>query len=350
MNISDVKNLAKLKFENFGISLFLNINAKERRHSDIQSIITHLFDNEWQNLTLNHYQKKDLRPDFEQIRQFFESEQFKQGPNRGIAIFSNSAEGFFEVFYLAQPIEDRICISKDFLIRPLASYLDKYPKFLAVLVDQQRGRFFEIEQGEPIDRADFRDEVPNKVREGGWYGYEEHHIERHVDDHIHQHLKKVSQKAFYMLKKYDFKWLILLGTPENLVSFKKTLHAYLKRKLIAEIPVELSRMADDKVFEYVFNFLNEKTYAEHLQLEEELSDKNTSRSVVGIKKVDEELNKKSVYKLLLSTAFSPVSLETGLDFKTNEMVKKALFQDSEIHFINNGYLDDNGGFGAILRY
>lgn len=353
MELSDIKYLANLEPDrNYAISLYLNINARDRRHSDIKTILNHLLVEEIKKTDISRHRQKHINADIEMIETFFSAELFKQAKNKAVAIFSKSTSNIFEVFYFGQPIQDRLVFSRNFFIRPLLGYLDQYPKFLALLIDQQRGRFFELEQGNITNYDYFRDEVPNKVREGGWYGYEEHHIERHVEDHIHQHFRKIANQAFWMLQERDFKWLLLLGTAKNLTKFKKTLQSYLKQKLIAEIPVEMSVQPSNKVLERIFMFLSEKLAKEHNDLEEEIIDKNINQAVFGLENVDNELNKKSVYKLLLSNDYRPVFPLTTLDmdFRSNEMVVKALNQDSEIHFISNEYLAKNGGVGAILRY
>lgn len=353
MELSDLKYLANFEPDrNYAVSLYLNINAMDRRHSDIKAVLNQLIEEEGRDTDISHHRRKHFKTDIERIEAFFSAELFKQEKNRAIAIFSKSTSNVFEVFYFSQPIQDRLVYSKNFFIRPLLGYIDQYPKFLALLVDQQRGRFLEVEQGKITDYDNSREEVPNKVREGGWHGYEEHHIERHVDDHIHQHYRKVANQAFWMLQEHDFKWLILLGTAENLTNFKKTIHTYLKQKLVAEIPSDLAQHPNDEILKRVYIFLNEKLVTEHHDLEHKLSEKNTNQAVVGLEKVNNELEKKSVYKLLLSNDFRPVYVSTSLnlDFKTNDMVVKALNQDSEIHFISNEYLSKNGGIGAILRY
>jgi len=372
MELEDIKQLASIKPNNsLGISLFLNINAKERRHSDIATVLNHLIEEENKNLNLNHYEFKHFRENIEGIRNFFDANSFVQEENRGIAIFSKTNIDLFEVFYLAQPIEDRILYSQNFLIRPLVGYLDKYGKYLALLLDQSRGRFLEIEQGKITHYRYFRDEVPNKVKEGGWYGYEEHHIEKHVEDHLHQHYKKVAQQALVMLKKYHYDWLIIAGQPETLASFKKTLHSYAAEKLAAEVTVNLTKSPTDEVENRMFESAKDVKHGQHENLTSEIMNKYPSKAALGFNEVEKALDRKAAYKLLLSTNLAKTFPTcnscnyqvheqkicpkchadlSAMDQESNELVRQALFQNCQIHFLENELINRHDGIGALLRF
>jgi len=372
MNLLDIKKLAQIKpDDSLVLSLFININAKERRHSDISTVVNHLIEEENKNLNINRYEFKHFKPNIERIREFFDSDSFVQKENRSVAIFSKDAIDFFKVIYLAQPLADRIVYSSDFLIRPLLGYLDTYGKYLALLVDQSRGKFFEIEQGKITAYRYFRDEVPNKVKEGGWYGYDEHHIERHIEDHLHQHYKKVAQKALVMLKKYNYDWLILAGQPETLAKFKKTLHSYTSQKLAAEIHINLTKAPTGEVEQQMFKAAEDVKRSEHENLTSEIMNKYPSKAALGFKEAEEALDRKAAYKLLMNTNLAKTFPTCNncdyqaheqnicpkchadlsvLDEESNELVKKALFQNCEIHFLENELINRHQGIGALLRF
>jgi peptide subunit release factor 1 (eRF1) len=93
--------------------------------------------------------------------------------------------------------------------------------------------------------------------------------------------------------------------------------------------------------------------------------------VLGLEDVIFELDRKSVFKLVLSNRFSRAYPVCGkcdyllheqlvcpncgadlslIDWISNELVEKALFQDAEVYFVDSPSLDEKGGVGAILRY
>ncbi|HDZ86788.1 MAG TPA: hypothetical protein ENH57_03745 [Actinobacteria bacterium] len=372
MNLTTIKDLAAIKPDkNIAVSMYLNIDAKERRHSDIKTILNHLIRDEIKNMNISDHRQKHFRADLEQIRYFFESEQFQQGKNRGVAIFSKSTSDIFDVVYFPQPVQDRILFSQNFLVRPLLGYLDLFTKYLALFVDQTRGKFFEVDYGEISDFYNFKEQEPRKVKAGGYYGYAERHIERHIDDHLHQHYKKVSEKAFDMIRKYDFQWLILVGLAENLYEFKKTMHPYLKDKLAGELRVNIAQENTDIIMDRLLKEIDKIRSRQHQNIESEIKENFPAKGKFGIEDVEYELDRKSVQKLLLSPNVRPVMPVCGrcdymlhdqlicpnckidlseYDQQTNEMVIKALAQNSEIHFYKDDFLDQHMGVGAILRY
>ena len=372
MNREIIKKLAAIEPDkNISVSLYLDINAKEMRHSDIKTTLTHLMDEESKNMNISHHRQKHFREDLVNIKDFFDSEEFVQGKNRAIAIFSKSTSNVFEVIYLPQPVENRVIFSNNFLIRPLIAYLDKYSKYLAILVDQTRGVFYEIDYGQIIDYFAFKEEEPQHVKAGGYYGYAERHIERHIDDHLQKHYKKVAGKAFERFKKQGFDSLIIAGQPTNRFVFKKTLHPYLLERLSSEIDVNMAKEPSNEVMNKLLEEIEKIRNVKHDELENELNNKLPQKAVLGLDKVDEHLNNGRVQKLLLSSNLRPVytvcnecnymihdqlicpNCKTDMsayDFKTNEMAAKALSQGSEIHFFENGFLNQHDGLGAILRY
>ncbi len=370
MILAEVRKLATLYHDkNIGLSLYLNIDAKELRRSEIKTTLNHLIDEEFKNANLNHEQRKALRSDIDNIRSFVDFDLI-QGKNRGLALFSKSAINLFKAIYLPQPIEDRILFGSNFLLRPLAGFLDDYSEYLAVLVDQSRGMFFEVEHGETVDYYYFRDEVPSKVKEGGIHGYDERHIEKHIDEHILRHFQKVAKKTFDFLKKYNYKRLFLVGQAETLSKFKKTLYSYAKRKVAAEIEINLTKESSDIIMAKIFQIIEEIKNKDHQNISYELEDKYPHQAVLGLDKVNLELDRNRVQKLLLSRNFRRVypvcdscnylihdqlicpKCNTDLsllDYETNQTTIKALLQNSEIHFLEDDKFDKQGGIGAILR-
>jgi peptide subunit release factor 1 (eRF1) len=75
------------------------------------------------------------------------------------------------------------------------------------------------------------EDVPSKVREGGWEGYESKRIERHVATHLHDYFKKIAKRTFELFKKNHFDWLFLGCRDKYRSDFEPLLHPYLKSSL-----------------------------------------------------------------------------------------------------------------------
>jgi peptide subunit release factor 1 (eRF1) len=114
-------------------------------------------------------------------------------------------------------------------------------RYLVILADRQRGRFFTIfadtfeDEGEQIF-----DEVPQKVRA-------EHtrpgHVQQHIRDHLHRHLKRVglSAKDFLIKRKIrKIDGILLGGHQELLNSLEKFLPPKLRLKVIGKFVTDVS--------------------------------------------------------------------------------------------------------------
>ena len=67
---------------------------------------------------------------------------FVRSHTRGLALFSCSAENWFEVVELPRPVRNEITLDQRPHVRQLESALQEYERFAVVLVDRQRARLF----------------------------------------------------------------------------------------------------------------------------------------------------------------------------------------------------------------
>ena len=149
----------------------------------------------------------------------------------GLAIFACHGAGFWQELGLPRPPRNHLFFDRSLHVRPLLAIRDEYHRICALLLNRQEARWYEIFMGEIEPLDSLRSEVPSRVREGGWKGYESKRIERHIDAHLHDHFKKAARKTFELFKKDQFDWLFLGCKDEYRADFEPLLHPYLKDRL-----------------------------------------------------------------------------------------------------------------------
>ncbi|MFH0809087.1 MAG: hypothetical protein V2A77_01235 [Pseudomonadota bacterium] len=166
---------------------------------------------------------------------------------RGISVFCCSAEGWWRTWLLPLPPPARLIQETSFYLRPLALMLDQYRPIMLVLLDRRHARIFEIRMGGLEEYRDVVDDVPARVREGGFQGYAERSVRGHVEDHEHRHFENVAAKIFDLFGRHGFEWLILGGAGETLSYFVACLHPYVWQRLRATLNMPLGAPFKDVV-------------------------------------------------------------------------------------------------------
>jgi peptide subunit release factor 1 (eRF1) len=181
--------------------------------------------------------RESLREDFRRIESFATSR--AAGDRRkSVAIFSCAGEKFWQTYELPRRVRDILVANHEAYLRPLAGILAEYHRYCVVLADRVRGQLFEVYMGEILEHSAQKNPVPRRVREGGFQGREERHIERRHDQAVHQHYARLADAAFALFKRDRFDWLILGGHPETLAEFKPHLHSYLRERWVGDFSAE----------------------------------------------------------------------------------------------------------------
>jgi peptide chain release factor subunit 1 len=180
--------------------------------------------------------RKSLNADLRKIRNYVQLK-FERNGVRTLILFSCTAKKYWKVLTLQMSLQSQLCIGPRPYIRPLSILLDEYRRFLVILVERSKARLFEVYAGEIVEYSDVLDDVPRKVKMGGYGGYEERRIERHIEDHVRRHFKRVADVAFELSRRYSHDAVILLGSEQNTNEFRHYLHITLQDR-VARTAVE----------------------------------------------------------------------------------------------------------------
>ena len=316
--------------------------------------------------------EESLKADLKQIERFLKAGLQRKGMG-GVVLFSCQAQGFFESYYLRAPVKDRIGMKKALYIRPLTLMLDDFKKCTVVLVDRSKARIFEAHLGEMLTYIEITDEVPGKIREAGFKGYEEKKISRHIEQQVQKHYKNVGLKLLELFKTNRFERLILGGQPNVVGEFERVLHTYLKDRVVGRFAID----SDAPIIEV---FEKSRELAE--KLEHEFDERLVNNLVdnlwpqgkgtVGLDSTIESLMRGEVYSLLVSVGF----VEPGYTCRecgymstrdkqcslcessmnpvpdiVDEIISEAIRQRATIHHISSSLqLAERGGVGSVLRF
>lgn len=223
----------------------------------------------------------------------------------GLAIFACSARDIFESLNLPHPPRNRLIFDPNPYLRPLVAILDRYRRICVLVLSRREAKWYEVFMDEALPVATLSSDVPGKVREGGWEGYESKRIERHIEAHVHDHLKKISQKTFELFKQNKFDWLFVSGEEKLLGEFEPLLHTYLKERLKGRLRLKISDSVD-------------KVRQEALDLEARVKKEEETQTVSrfvaeleagglavsGLKETLRQINNNNIQLLLVSHNFS----------------------------------------------
>ena len=233
-----VEKLSQFQSENFlTTSFYFDADKSRMRKKEITLSLKNLLNTsktQIEQMEISKKKKDSLSKDLEKIKHFC-SQNLPLNHSSGLAIFSCSSRDFWEFFSLPNSPSNRIIFDKNPYVRPLSAILDEHHRIFALTLDRKEAKWYDIFMDEISLLDSHKEEVPSKVREGGWEGYESKRIERHIATHLHDHFKKIAQKSFDLFKKNHFDWIFLGCKEEYCSDFKPLLHPYLKDKIKARL-------------------------------------------------------------------------------------------------------------------
>jgi peptide chain release factor subunit 1 len=220
------------------LSLYLNLDPREfatpaARSTEVRSLLDRagrLVREESEHLT--HEQKESLRSDLERVADELGNGSGTKGAH-GLAIFTASSAGLFDMLRLSQPVDHDPVIADSPYLAPL-SMIGAAEWWCVVLVNRRTARLFcgssdALEEAELIDDA-----VRNRHDQGGW---SQANYQRSVDKDVQDHLKHAAEVVFARMKDHLPDGLLVGGPPETLSDFENTLHPYLRERLAGRIDI-----------------------------------------------------------------------------------------------------------------
>ena len=376
---SEIRKLARLEEGPYPfLSLYLNTK----------------WDDEQQRERIRLFTKNQLKKSYDQIKQqedwrkaFLEDqkliERYVEGLVRrahdeevkGLAIFSCTGAKTFLTYPSVIPFENAFFLSALPSLRPLVRLSSQYQNTLAVMVDTDSAKLFEVSLEGLMAESVIENYVPGRHDQGGWA---QMRYQRHIKDHMDKHHKEVAEHLTELFNSGKWKRVVLIGQERIVANFKAFLPERVKQQMMDTFSMDFSEERS-KVLEKLFERLLQKEKEEVSRQLQELKERTPQGGLAtfGLNGTLEALNGGQVHTLYLLTSFShsggkcgrcgslvlvhpagsgPASCpickgEIKIVDLGEEMMRSALRQDGEVKWIEeNSILKENDGVGASLRF
>lgn len=376
---NEIKRLARIEEGPFPfVSLYLNTR----------------WDSEQQRERIRLFTKNQLKKGFDQLKgredwrkAYLEDqdriERFVEGLIRrshdegidGIAIFSCSGSHAFLTYPSVVPFDNHFFLSRLPVLQPLVRLSSQYQDTLAVMVETDSAKLFELSLEGLLAESSIESYVPGRHDQGGWA---QMRYQRHIRDHRDKHHKDVSEQLTDLFDTGRWKRVVLIGQDRTLANFKSFLPERVKQQITDTFSVDFSEersMVLRRIYDRLFQREKEKVFREIEELKERTSQRG--RAVLSLNGVLEVLNKGQIQTLYLSDDLnvlggkcvrcgalfliqpSTPSLATCPLCKGDakevdlgeEIIRSVLRQDGEVKWAEgNLLLKENDGVGASLRF
>jgi peptide chain release factor subunit 1 len=299
----------------------------------------------------------------------FVREELDRADTRGLAMFSSSSAGLWEVVLISRPVRDRVVVAPQPDLVPLEALLETYRPSCAALVDYEKARLFVVEMGRIEEVTDVWDDVPGRHEQGGWA---QMRMQRHVDDHRARHLKHVADALFSLWRRRPFEQLALAGPAEAQRDVEAHLHDYLRQRVRATFTLPMTATTADvlaRVLEMEEQVEREREQAavERVKAASGASD----HGVAGLEDTLEALSAGRVGELVVSFELSSpgaacescgrLTTRKGACPSCGEptqavpdvveaAVTAAVRNGSRVEVVLDAGLEELGGIGALLRF
>lgn len=230
--LQKLKKLRKYKYPI--LTIILSSNQVQIPYSSF--FVTQFHNLIHKNLTAN--QRVYFRSELDRIEVYL-NEFFNRKEKKAVAFFV-SPQNLWEILELEFTLPRACIVSYSPHLKTIENTLKTHPKYLVLLIDREKARFFTVFMGKAEEAYDYLStDVPQRVKAKkiDWGRYDK--IPRHIEDHLHRHLKIISQltRIFVEGRKIQY---IILGSHKELLPkikahFKYPLNKMIKGEFITEL-------------------------------------------------------------------------------------------------------------------
>jgi peptide chain release factor subunit 1 len=294
---------------------------------------------------------------------------------RAKAVFASSSKQIWREFDLPALLPGtQLFVNRRFHLKPLAALLGAQPKLCVLLMDRQRGRFFDLRLDDLKERSDLFHTLP-RSRSDGYGGYNAGHVERRVANEAMQHYKQVADRLKDELERGLWEKLVVACHDTNWSEFESHLHPYVRQRLLGHFPADIASLTTDEIRETANRLVREdQDRRRETMLREAMSmAKGNSRGVTGLRRVLRSLEIGEVQTLFLGENYTARGVECDncghldshmvsycvvcgratreLEDVCEAMIPMAIRRDIELFYIkDNEDFDQVGNIAALLRF
>jgi peptide subunit release factor 1 (eRF1) len=322
------------------ISLYLNLQPDQTGRDNYGPFLRKELADRLRTFSANGPERDSLEKDAEKIRAYVE--QVDPAAN-GLAVFASSGADLFDAIPLAAPIDDnRLFVSDQPHLYPLARLIDEYPRYAVLLADTNSARVFVV-AGNAIERTEQVEGVKTRRHKMG--GWSQARYQRHTENfHVH-HAKEVADALGRVVRDESINSIVLAGDEVIVPLLRDQLPKELTDKIIDVVKLDI-RAPEREVLDASIAALRGQDVKEDRDTVDQLigAYRANGLAVVGIDETRKALEMGQVDELVIA---SPPPDERAAD----ELVAKARQTAATIRIIQDpAVLATVGGVGALLRF
>ncbi len=223
-------------------NLYLNVDPGRHPHGEYEVVFRRLCKDRRAQLKRSGATDATLAQldvDLDRMERYLLKE-FRRDENRGLAVFSSAVDQFWQVYALPQAVRDQLVLTDHPYARQLIGILERYRRYCVVLVSTDRARVFMCYLNRITEHTRIIDDVPPKVREAGFSGYDEKRMEGHHRHLVSHHLRNVAETVFDFYKEERFDALLLGGRGSIVKALEQASHSYLQERVVARLPLDVT--------------------------------------------------------------------------------------------------------------
>jgi hypothetical protein len=286
---------------------------------------------------------------------------------RAVALFSCSADGWFEPVSLPVDVDDRVRVASEPDVAQLLALLEERERTLVVLADRREARLVRIELGALDELPHLVDELERQVDTDVELGSWEH---RH-EEAARRHFRRVSAAVLEQVRRWGATAVVLSGPDDDTAALRGCLDDAVTARLaaIVGLPVKASTKEIEAVATRVMRErARDREAALVAQLEEAAPN---GRVVTGVAAVMSALAERRVATVLVGRGFEAIGArcpacghvcaaacqcpECGTpsiqaDDVVEVAIDRALAEGATVRFCDASFAAALGGIAALTRF
>ncbi|MGC8852404.1 MAG: peptide chain release factor 1 [Hydrogenobacter sp.] len=273
---------------------------------------------------------ESLNEDFSKMESYLSESDNLKGA-RGIAIFSSSARGLFEVIKLPYVYRNRLMVSPDPMIREIAAIDEELGRVGILLIDRKHIKFYIMDMEGIYELVDFLEPLAtrsHKFHSGGGllkgaegvmrytmparagapnmvqHSFGEYRFHMRIREEKHRLFKIANDALMEAWKEHKFDKLVIGSDREDIKEIENHLHPYLLSRLMGYVRANPSEITEKDLMSLVIDLLWQKDREQEKELIKELEElKGKGLAVNGTSQVLEQLAIGNVKILLVPENF-----------------------------------------------
>lgn len=227
---------------------------------------------------------------------------------QGLALFIRGGK-VFERFDTSYRFEDQVAYRRVPHIAQLAFMDEEMEPFLIVSVDSRHAKIFDVALGSVLDShtAEVSNNLETRITSGGWSNMR---YQRRVEAHQKEHLDEVAAQVSQIVRQWNHKRIILVGTDKTTSALREALPADVKRRVVERASLD-HKASEKKILEESlrhFAKAEEDEEAEKLR-RARIEIHSSGMACAGVNQVIRALNQGQCHEILMWHAFQERGIE-----------------------------------------